>query len=101
MRNFTLNETLPDYELTANNFAEEAENKIHNSDVAPRFGFKGGLVPGVGDHAYMTRPVVQALGRTWLEEGTIRRIEPHIPWRHVPGEPEDPEIVVETERLTP
>jgi hypothetical protein len=71
MTTFDLNETLPVYEVTANNFAEEAENKIHNSDVAPRFGFKGGLVPGVGDHAYMTHPIVQALGREWLERGAM------------------------------
>ena len=71
MTTFVLNETLPVYEVTANNYAEEAENKIHNSDVAPRFGFKGGLVPGIGVHAYMTHPIVQALGREWLERGTI------------------------------
>ena len=28
-------------------------------------------MPGVGDHAYMTRPIVQVLGREWLERGTI------------------------------
>ena len=72
MTTFVLNESLPVYEVTANNFAEEAENKIHNSDIAPRFGFKGGLVPGVGDHAYMTHPIVQALGREWLERGTMK-----------------------------
>jgi len=63
MTTFVLNETLPVYEVTANNYAEEFENKIHNSAVAPSFGFKGGLVPGISDHAYMTHPVVQALGR--------------------------------------
>ena len=71
MTTFVLNETLPVYEVTANNYAEEFENKIHNSAVAPSFGFKGGLVPGISDHAYMTHPVVQALGREWLERGTI------------------------------
>ena len=71
MKPFILHETLPVYEVTAHNYAEEAENKIHNSDVAPSFGFKGGLVPGVGDHAYMTHPIVQALGREWLERGSM------------------------------
>jgi acyl dehydratase len=39
--------------------------------VAQRFGFRGGLVPGVTVYAYMTHPVVARLGRAWLERGTM------------------------------
>ena len=50
------------YEVRAHNAATASENKIHDDDVARRYGFSGGLVPGVTLYAYMTRPVVDALG---------------------------------------
>ena len=39
--------------------------------MARRFGFAGGLVPGVTLYGYMTRPVVERLGPAWLERGTM------------------------------
>ena len=62
---------LPVRSVIANNFAFESDNRIHADDVAAEFGFRGGLVPGVGVFAYMTQPVVEALGRDWLERGRI------------------------------
>ena len=62
---------LPVRSVIANNFAFESENRMHADDVAAEFGFRGGLVPGVGVFAYMTQPVVEALGRDWLERGRI------------------------------
>jgi acyl dehydratase len=59
------------YRVRAHNPATESENKIHHDDVARRYGFEGGLVPGVTVYAYMTHPVVEALGRPWLEQGTM------------------------------
>ncbi len=75
---FTAGSELPVRSLIANNFAFESENRIHSDDVAAQYGFKGGLVPGVGVMAYMTQPVVVALGRDWLERGRIaaRFIQP-------------------------
>jgi hypothetical protein len=35
-------------EVSAYNTAAASDNKIHNDSVARRFGFRGGLVPGVG-----------------------------------------------------
>jgi hypothetical protein len=35
------------YRIEAFNTARESENKIHDDAVARRFGFGGGLVPGV------------------------------------------------------
>lgn len=55
--------------LTAFNNAADSENRIHADDVARDYGFRGGLVPGVTVYAYMTHPVVEALGREWLECG--------------------------------
>ncbi len=57
--------------IRAHNFAEASENKMHSDETAAKYGFEGGLVPGVGVYAYMTVPVVQALGRAWLERGTM------------------------------
>jgi acyl dehydratase len=58
------------YRVEAFNASKESENKIHDDDVARRFGFKGGLVPGVDVYAYMTHLPVQRWGRAWLERGT-------------------------------
>src|SRR5206468_8421146 len=41
----------------------------HDSAVARRFGFAGGLVPGVEIYAYMTHVLVERWGRAWLERG--------------------------------
>jgi MaoC like domain len=57
------------YEVRAYNTAKESENKIHEDAVARRFGFKGGLVPGVEVYAYMTHLPVRRWGRAWLEHG--------------------------------
>lgn len=64
--------TLPTYRVSATMPAETTENKIHEDDLARRFGFRGGLVPGVTVYAWMTHPVVAALGADWLERGTFR-----------------------------
>jgi hypothetical protein len=57
------------YRVEAFNTAKESENKIHDDAVARRFGFTGGLVPGVDVYAYMTHLPVQRWGRAWLERG--------------------------------
>jgi hypothetical protein len=58
--------------LSAFNTATASENKIHADDVASRFGFSGGLVPGVDVFAYMAHAPVIRWGRDWLSEGRIR-----------------------------
>src|SRR5437660_2995934 len=60
---------LPAYRVAARNTALASENKIHDDDVARRFGFAGGLVPGVEVYAYMTHLPAQRWGRAWLERG--------------------------------
>src|ERR1700757_2078041 len=57
------------YRVDAFNASKESENKIHDDAVARRFGFRGGLVPGVDVYAYMTHLPVQRWGRAWLERG--------------------------------
>ncbi|HEY6431355.1 MAG TPA: hypothetical protein VIZ17_05185 [Acetobacteraceae bacterium] len=58
-----------EYRVQACNTARESENKIHDDAVAKRFGFSGGLVPGVDVYAYMVHAPVAFWGRAWLERG--------------------------------
>jgi hypothetical protein len=60
---------LAPYCVEAFNTAKVSENKIHDDAVARRFGFGGGLVPGVDVYAYMTHLPVVRWGRAWLERG--------------------------------
>ena len=60
------------YEVLAHNYAVESENKIHSDEVANQYGFKGGLVPGVADFAYMARAVNEATGGAWTNGGNLR-----------------------------
>ncbi|MBI5505792.1 MAG: hypothetical protein HY899_13415 [Deltaproteobacteria bacterium] len=53
----------------AYNGATESENRIHGDDVARRFGFRGGLVPGVTVYAYLAEPAIRAWGIDWLARG--------------------------------
>jgi hypothetical protein len=59
------------YRIRAHNAATSSENKIHDDDVARRYGFTGGLVPGVTVFGYLSRPVVDSWGLEWLERGTM------------------------------
>ena len=63
---------LPEFHVSAPAPTEPHENKIHEDDLARQYGFKGGLVPGVTVYAWMTHPVVEALGVEWLERGEFQ-----------------------------
>lgn len=69
---------LPEYRVKARNTARTSENAIHDDAVARRYGFQGGLVPGVTVYAYCTHPLVDAFGTAWLERGTatVRFVRP-------------------------
>ena len=60
---------LAPYRVEAYNTAHASENKIHDGEVARRFGFAGGLVPGVDVYGYMSHPALQHWGRAWLDRG--------------------------------
>src|SRR3954464_14908328 len=59
------------YRVSAYNTAKLSENKMHDDTVAKRFGFSGGLVPGVDVMAYMMHLPVATWGRAFLERGLI------------------------------
>jgi acyl dehydratase len=56
-------------EVSAYNTAVTSDNKIHDDAIARRFGFRGGLVPGVEVYAYMAHMPVARWGRAWLDRG--------------------------------
>ncbi|MGE3601229.1 MAG: hypothetical protein AB7N70_37445, partial [Dehalococcoidia bacterium] len=60
----------PALELIARNTASDSDNKIHDDAEARRYGYAGGLVPGVTLYAYLTRLAVETYGAAWLEGGT-------------------------------
>jgi len=62
---------LETYRVEAYNTSKLSENKIHDDAVARRFGFCGGLVPGVDVMAYMMHVPVAKWGRAFLERGLI------------------------------
>lgn len=61
---------LTPYRVAAFNTAHDSENKIHDDATARRFGFGGGLVPGVDVYGYMTHLPVVRWGRAWLDHGS-------------------------------
>ena len=63
---------LPVYRVRARNTSATSENKIHDDEVAARYGFRGGLVPGVTVYAYMTVPLVAEFSDAWLERGSMQ-----------------------------
>jgi acyl dehydratase len=62
---------LEPYRVQAYNTSKQSENKIHDDTVARRFGFSGGLVPGVDVMAYMMHLPVEKWGRAFLGRGLI------------------------------
>lgn len=58
--------------LSAFNTATASENKIHDDAVASRFGFTGGLVPGVDVFAYLAHMPMAAWGKDWLSGGFMQ-----------------------------
>jgi len=58
--------------LIAFNTATASENKIHDDTVASRFGFTGGLVPGVDVFAYLAHAPMAKWGKDWLTSGQMR-----------------------------
>ena len=62
-------DTVIKHEMEAYNLSASSENKIHDDTVAQKFGFQGGLVPGVEVYAYMMNPAIRHFGPDWLASG--------------------------------
>lgn len=64
-------DSIAPYQVVARNIDPQADNRIHDDDVAQRFGFAGALVPGVELFAYVSSPLVAAWGADWLSSGRL------------------------------
>ncbi|MBM4226909.1 MAG: hypothetical protein FJ164_04055 [Gammaproteobacteria bacterium] len=62
-------DSLPPWRVVARNDAIDSGNPMHDDETARRLGFAGGLVPGVTLYGYLTHPLIERLGRTFLEHG--------------------------------
>ena len=65
-------EKLALWKVVAQNDATDSGNQIHDDEVAARYGFQGGLVPGITLYGYMTGPLVAVFGPAWLDRGGMR-----------------------------
>ncbi|MGE0484500.1 MAG: hypothetical protein AB7Q81_10200 [Gammaproteobacteria bacterium] len=68
-REFAPGTNLPAWRVEAYNDAVDSGNAIHEDGTAQRYGFGGGLVPGVTTYGYLLHPVVAALGADFLARG--------------------------------
>jgi acyl dehydratase len=59
------------HRVLAYNLAKNSKNKMHDDSVARRFGFQGGLVPGVDIFAYMSHMPVAKWGQAFLASGLM------------------------------
>ncbi len=66
------------YQVVARNFSEAHENKIHDDEIARKYGFEGALVPGVAVYGHLTYPLVEKFGDAWLGHsiGSVRFLKP-------------------------
>src|SRR5260370_14419237 len=71
IRETNMTSRLEAYRVLAYNTAKLSENKMHDDTVARRFGFSGGLVPGVDRMVYMVHLPVREWGRPVLEPGVV------------------------------
>jgi hypothetical protein len=75
---FSVGSSLPEHRIKASIDLADSGNQIQNDEYAQRCGFRAGLVPGAAIFAYMSRPLVEFLGKDWLERGAaeVRFIRP-------------------------
>ena len=66
---FSIGSSLPEHRIKASIDLSNSINQIENDEYAQHRGFRAGLVSGTTVFAYMSRPLVEFVGRDWLERG--------------------------------
>lgn len=89
-----LGDKLDPWRVIAKNDASDSGNEIHSDDVAAKYGFRGGLVPGITVYGYMTGPIVAGFGDAWLDRGGMR-----VRLRRPVYEDEPVEVVAEVSKV--
>lgn len=76
---------LADYTIVAKNTAAEHLGSIHDNAPAQKFGYAGGLVPGVTLYGYMSHVLAVAWGPEWIRHGTMhsKSLRPAYEGQHV------------------
>jgi hypothetical protein len=67
---YSAGSSLPEHRIKASVDTADSSNRIQDDEFARRYGFRAGLVPGMSIFAYMSRPLVELMGRDWLERGS-------------------------------
>jgi hypothetical protein len=67
---YSVGSSLPEHRIKAAIDIADPGNRIQDDEYARRYGFRAGLVPGIFVFAYMSRPLVDLLGKDWLERGS-------------------------------
>jgi hypothetical protein len=67
---FSVGSSLPEHRVKASMDPGNSHNQIQRDEYAQHCGFRAGLVSGTTLYAYMSRPLVELLGRDWLERGS-------------------------------
>jgi hypothetical protein len=60
---------LPEYRVRAS-VEPFSKNRIQDDEYARRYGFRAGLVSGTSIFAYMSRILIESMGKDWLERGS-------------------------------
>lgn len=67
---YSVGDLLPEHRIKASIDPTDLINRIQDDEYARRYGFRAGVVPGVSIFAYMSRPLIELMGRDWLERGS-------------------------------
>ncbi len=75
---YSAGSSLPEYRVKAFIDTANSNNRIQDDEYARHYGFRAGLVSGMSVFAYMSRPLVELMGRDWLERGSteVRLVRP-------------------------
>ena len=67
---YSAGSSLPEHRIKASIDTDDSSNRIQDDEYARRYGFRAGLVPGMSMFAYMSRPLIESMGRDWLDRGS-------------------------------
>jgi hypothetical protein len=75
---FSVGSSLPEHRIKASIDTANPGNRIQDDEYAQHCGFRAGLVSGTTVFAYMSRPLIEMMGRDWLERGSteVRFLRP-------------------------